>query len=163
MTTFITKANQGAYQTAALNTNGLDLLDQEEVVIAADATINSEKATGIAGSANVSGASILVMGTVLSGGLTNFFFKQAGILAKLGGNQVQIGATGVVFGQSDGILLSDAGGTVGSNFVENRGLVTTASGIGISAKLSDNHLANLGTVEAVRGIVAARWRRATTS
>jgi hypothetical protein len=154
MTTFVTTANQTSFQTTMASTNGLNLLNQEQIVVGAGATVSSTQASGISGADDINGTSMLIMGSVLSGGGSTFLFKYAGSLTRSGQQKVLIGSSGAVFGASDGILLSDTASGVGQNFVENRGLVTTAAGTGISAKLSDNYLAYLGTVEAVRGIQA---------
>jgi len=79
-------------------------------------------------------------------------------LAKLGNHKVVIGSAGVVFGLTDGILLSDSGSNqannTGNNVVENMGLVSSNLGIGISTKLSGNSISNAGVVEGFVGIVA---------
>ncbi len=159
MTLLVTTVNQGTYQKTG-TVNGLNLPAGEPLVLMNGATISASDGVadpslaGIATSAD--GARLLLMGSVLSA-------SSFAVFSNHDKQNVMIGSTGILNGGAGGISLSnnandpnDPSGPSGGNFVENRGLVIAAGflSVGISAQHSSNYIANLGTVEAARGIVA---------
>jgi Ca2+-binding RTX toxin-like protein len=156
MTLLVTTVNQGSYQKTG-TVNGLNLPAGEPLVLMNGATISvsdsgvNPSLAGIATSAD--GARLLLMGSVLSA-------SSFAVFSNHDKQNVMIGSTGILSGGAGGISLSnnanDPNEPSGGNFVENRGLVIAAGllSVGISAQHSSNYIANLGTVEAVKGIVA---------
>ncbi len=130
---------------------GYPIASTGQIVLLNGVTVSAD-GNAINGNPGTSGSSLLLMGHVLSA-------NTAGVASASNNYKVLISSTGVVSGGTDGILLSEINNLnnpkdAGGNFVENWGMVVGASGIGIRTQYSNNYISNLGTVNAIRGIVA---------
>jgi serralysin len=151
ITTNVMKAGAGVVGSTISSPGQLVLIEGVTISAADDPNnANNKSSFGILGAAGTEGSCLLLMGSVLSA-------SSAGIASASHNYKVLISSTGVVSGGTDGILLSETSDLKngnGDNFVENWGLVTASSGIGIRAQYSNNYISNLGTVNGIQGIVA---------